>query len=578
MFTLELADDRQSTHTTSHTPSGHGAWRSRLRLASAMLWIAGSSVAHAQELPPPPPTLEVVPVVPAPAPETPPGPPAPSTAELEAEIARLRQQSDASRAELHRLEQELGALRARQEVHETSTARAQKPPPGTVSGVPTRYHSGAFGPSTPVAPDADHQPIVQARYGYNGDATGPLGGGGHFKAATADDEFSVAVTAQITVDGTFFNHNKMPTDEQGFNIPFARLYLYGNVTKMVSYQVGVQGFLGTFNLLDAFFSWHLYKNLTLRFGKGLTPPLYEYFSFNPALEPVITNSPLFQLAAKRPIGVMLTGTLAKERLGFWAGVSNSGTSLFGNLDNNVDFNTHVEFNPFRGERWKNGFLEGLGLGAGFSVGKQRYALDQTSIAFTNNGEATTNPSFVTVVGIPWYVYNDDVRTDGQRFRLAPHLYYFGRVSLLGEYMFHRRDLTNGTRGGMSTQHAYYVNGSVWLTGERDFKGTAFQAYATVDPRRPLARGSRGPGAFQLAGQWSQFFAGDRDIERGLVDDTRSTTRMDNVMAGLNWWPNKHVRITVNYVKTWFDEAIPIRSRGPNLSSYQTAWFRFALFL
>jgi phosphate-selective porin len=51
-----------------------------------------------------------------------------------------------------------------------------------------------------------------------------------------------------------------------------------------------------------------------------------------------------------------------------------------------------------------------------------------------------------------------------------------------------------------------------------------------------------------------------------------------VMAGLNWWPNKHVRLTVNYVRTWFDEAVPVRRTGSDLKSYQTAWFRFAAFL
>ena len=257
-------------------------------------------------------------------------------------------------------------------------------------------------------------------------------------------------------------------------------------------------------------------------------------------------------------------------------MSNSGASLFGNVDNNVDYNGALDITPFRGERWNNRFAEGLGAGLGFSVGKQRYALSQTSIAFTNNGEATTNPSFVTVVGLPWYVYNDNVRADGLRYRVTPHLYWFGRVSVLGEYMWHRRELTDGTAGGKSTQHAYYVNGSVWLTGEKDFKGTGFQGYATMEPKRPLARGSRGPGAFQLAGQWSQFFAGTRDIERGLVDRERSTSRMDNLMVGLNWWPNKYVRASVDYVNTWFNHAIPLRASG-ELSSYRTAWFRFAMF-
>ena len=142
----------------------------------------------------------------------------------------------------------------KQEAHGNAIAKSQPPPPGTVSDVPTRYHSGAFGPSKPERPDADDFPVVRARYGYHHDATGPLGGGGFFGASTADEKYTINITNQITIDGTFFNHNKLPTNEQGFNVPFARLFVFGNITKQLSYQVGTQGFLGTFNLLDVFFS------------------------------------------------------------------------------------------------------------------------------------------------------------------------------------------------------------------------------------------------------------------------------------------------------------------------------------
>ena len=528
-----------------------------------------------------------------------------TAAELLDEIRRLRREVGETkqlREEVRHLREEVDTLRAAQSPPAPAVdtppakappAAAAQPPVPTPSkvasappksqttasrGIPTRYHSGAFGPPKPAKPTDDNFPITRARYGYNHNATGPLGGGGYFSFSTADDEYSINLTNQLTVDGTFFSQNGLPTDEQGFNIPFTRTYLYGNITKDLSYQIGTQGFLGTFNLLDAWMAWHIMDNLTLRAGKGLAPPLYEYYAFSPALEPVITNSPLFQLAAKRPIGLMFSGTLLENRMQWWSGVNNSGASLFGNLDNNVDYNGALDFTPFRGDAWRQSLWEGLGGGVGFSAGQQHYLLSQSDIAFLNNGEATTNPSFVTVVGLPFYVYNPDISADGMRYRVAPHLYWFGQFSLLAEYMYHNRILSDGTNSGSSTQHAYYVNTSYWLTGERDFVGNGFQAYSTIEPLRPFSpsRGLFGSGAWQIASQWSQFFAGTADMRRGFVDLSRSTSQMDNLMVGVNWWPNKYVRCSFDYVWTWFNNPIPLQVNDLS-SGYQTAWMRFAMF-
>jgi phosphate-selective porin OprO/OprP len=521
------------------------------------------------------------------APAPPKEPPEPSVAppstleELRAELERMRhellrqeqvnEQVRTLQAEVSRLKSEVVALK------EAQADEPSKAPSARATGVPERYHSGAFAPETHEARDDEGIPIVSARYRYNYDGKGPMGGGGYFSIGTADDKFTVKLTNLFTIDATFFNKNGLETNQQGFTIPFARTYLYGNITKYLSYQVDTQASLGTFNILDLFIAWHITQKLTLRAGKALTPPVYEYYGFKPPLEPVITTSPVAQLAAKRPIGLVMSGVLWDNRVQWWSGVTNSGASLFGNLDNNVDYNGAFTITPFRG-RWKGRRVEGLGTGLGFSVGKQRYRLAQTGIAFTNNAEATTNPNFVTVVGLPFYNYKEDVRADGLRYRVAPHIFYFGRFSLLAEYLFHRRELTDGVNGGKSTQHAYYINGSFWLTGERDYKGTGFQGYASMVPRRPLSvrRGQRGWGAWQVAAQWSQFFAGTLDIRRGLVDRETSTSKMDNVMVGLNLWPNKYLRLSVDYVRTWFNHPVPLAREGTQ-SMIQLAWARVAMF-
>jgi phosphate-selective porin OprO/OprP len=325
-------------------------------------------------------------------------------------------------------------------------------------------------------------------------------------------------------------------------------------------------------------SWHINDYVTMRAGRGLTPPVYEYYSFSPALEPVIANSPMFQLAGKRPVGVMFSGMLWKQRIQWWSGLSDSGTGLYGNIDRNVDYNGAFDLTPFRGDEWTGTIWEGIGGGFGLSSGTQNYKLNQPGITFVNNGESTTNPVFVTPVGIPFFVFNQNIWAMGNRTRVAPHVYWFGRFSVLAEYMNFSRELTDGRVSGQSTQTAYYVNMSYWLTGERDFVGNGFQSYSTIEPLRPFipSRGEYGPGAWQLAGQWSEFNTGTADFARGFVDRTRSTNQNRNLQIGVNWWPNKYTRFSLDWVWSGFNNPIPVNGPMP-ISQYNTAWFRFAMF-
>ena len=498
--------------------------------------------------------------------------------ELLQELRSLRKEVEAARNEARQatqlkeqvdhLQGELSAIRQSQ----ANAAATGGGGGGSNKESPILHASGG----DPGAAARDTEDLeLKATYKYQV-GKGALGGGGYTRLSDRDGEFSVNLTNQITVDGTFFDRARLPTKEQGFNIPFARTFLYGNVTKNWKYQVGTQGFLGTFNLLDLWMSYSFGDALTIRAGKGLTPPLYEYYSFSPAMEPVVTNSPLFQLAAKRPIGVMFLGNVLGKRVQYWSGVTNGGSSNYYNLDRNVGYNGAVDFTPFQDPDHP---LNGLGGGVSFSASTERYLLNQgNSVNYTNNGEATTNSSFVTSSGIPFFSYNPGVRANGNQTRVAPHIYYYGRFSVLAEYMDFSRELAEGTTSARSTQRGFYVNLSYYLTGESDFKGNGFQGYATVEPLRPWipSRGQFGPGAWQVAAQFAELNVGTSDFAHGFADPAKSTNRLDQVMAGLNWWPNKYTRLTFDYVWTGLNRPIAIVGPGP-IDTFGTAWFRFAMF-
>ncbi len=437
--------------------------------------------------------------------------------------------------------------------------------------------------SCPPATASDSFPI-QAAYKYNS-------GGGYLSVFSPASDFTLNLQNQVTLDGTFHDRS-VNTTEQGFNVPFYRTYLYGNITKNIDYQVSVQGFLGQFNVLDAWGNFRYDDRLNFRVGRQLTPLLYEYYGWSPAWEPVITNSLLFQVAGKRQEGAMFWGRLLENKIQYQAGVFNGIPGAFVSLDHNVDFAGTITFTPFKGGPE---ILDSLCGGIGVETGYHNYALNDPRIGSANGaGEPTTNSSFITSTGIPFFSYTPNSRAAGNSNKGAPHLFWYGRFSLVGEYFVMNRQLSDALTGkaGDSVVTGYYVNASYFLTGER-YKGDGLGGYNTVTPLNPFMprKGIWGPGAWEVAAQISQLSIGQNDFNNGFVN-AGSTNRCDQLMVGLNWWPNKYVRWSFDWVLQEFNNPIQVgppstvtfpaggtitTNTGPLVNSLNVYWVRCAMF-
>ena len=428
-----------------------------------------------------------------------------------------------------------------------------------------------FGPTPMPGPCFDgcdeEEFSIEARYKYNF-------GGGYLSVFTPDEEFSLNLQNEVTLDGTFFDRPDMPTAEKGFNIPFLRTYLFGNVTENWQYQIATQSFLGQFNILDAFINWRFDDRLNIRAGRGLSPFLYEYYAFSPAWEPVINNSVLFQLAGKRQEGVMAWGNVRDKTIQYQAGIFNGISGAFYDLDRAVDFLGSLFWTPFADT--ESG-LASLGIGGSVQTGDHHYALNQTGSAWTNGaGEPTTNINYITSSGIPFFQYNTNTQADGNQTKFAPCLFWFGRFSVLTEYLHCTRRLSSGPVSGDTAQSGFYINTSYFLTGER-YTGNGLAGYTTISPLNPYrpGRGQCGPGAWEVACQISQLSLSNSNFAFTNTPNNYAS-RCDQLMLGLNWWPNKYTRLSLDNVWTWFDRAIPL---GPNpaVGQFNTVWCRVAMF-
>ena len=221
-----------------------------------------------------------------------------------AEIETLRQEVAATallKDEVESLRTQLQRLEERLPTRDAEPRLAQVPMPSEDVYVPS-VPFAAPQASTPPAglPSATHGSGLIGSYEYNF-------GGGYLQLQKRDKEFTFQIQNQMTFDGTFYSLEDANTFEKGFNIPFYRLYFMGNFLENWEYLASVQALLGSFNILDMYFGYKFSDELNVRVGHFLSPFLYEYWAFSPAWEPVITNSPLFQLAGKRQTGGMLWG-------------------------------------------------------------------------------------------------------------------------------------------------------------------------------------------------------------------------------------------------------------------------------
>ena len=484
-----------------------------------------------------------------------------AAAELEAlrqevaETALLKDEVESLRTQLQRLEERLPD-------HDAGPRLAQVPMPSEDAYVPSVPFAAPQAAAPPAGlPSATRGSDLVGSYNYNF-------GGGYLQLQKRDEEFTFQIQNQMTFDGTFYSLEDANTFEKGFNIPFYRLYFMGNFLENWEYLASVQALLGSFNILDMYFGYKFSDELNIRVGHFLSPFLYEYWAFSPAWEPVITNSPLFQLAGKRQTGGMLWGRLFDNVVQYQVGVFDGADGAYFDVDSHVDTIAEVTWTPFK----PNGVESWDSFGVGFSIqnGTQDYMLsDGSNFNFPfGNGEPTFNQNFVNSSGVPFFTYADDVAANGNRFKIAPQIFRFGQFSFLAEYVRWTRAITNGSTEIEEQIDAYYVNTSYFLTGER-YTGDGLLGYTTIEPLHDY-------GAVEVVSQFAQLELGNQSLTPGFAQPGQDATRLQQLMAGVNYWPNRYVRLSFDYVNVWTNRSVEVGS-GQFADNYGIWWGRAAAF-
>lgn len=253
------------------------------------------------------------------------------------------------------------------------------------------------------------------------------------------------------------------------------------------------------------------------------------------------------LTPNRDVGLMGHGAVGKGLLEYQAGIFN-GVPDGGNSESDVDSGKELAarlfVNPF-----KNGDsepLKGLGAGAAVTYGEQSGAGNLGS--YKTAGQET------------FFRYRSDVTAAGPHTRVSPQAYYYYRsFGLLGEWIRSAQEVSRGAASDRISNGGWQATASYVLTGEKN-------SYKGIDPARPFDPRKGGWGAWELAARYSRLDV-DATAFPTFANPDQSAESARAWAVGLNWYPNRNVKVMLDYERTAFVGGSPRGDRDDEHAAF-----------
>ncbi len=362
-----------------------------------------------------------------------------------------------------------------------------------------------------------------------------------FTMVGEDDTLKIGAWMQTDFRTFFKGH---PNNTQ-FLVRRARIDLKGSLDKLFGFRLmgEFEGDHGTnaANLKEGYVEYNQFPSFRIRVGQFKEPwglenmygDLWLDFLERPAVENFIRP--------EQDLGLMFFGKLFGKRLEYGVGLFNGSGTNVEEVNDDKDVAGRIALTPFAAS--DNTWMKHLTFGGSATYGKQAATLDGTG---PTTAVGTRYLTFVNPTA------GNDVTLNSYRSRFGGDLEWIvGPFSLKGEYAYTRfRDLTFA--GAVRAWRLHGVHGQITyvVTGENKSN------QGPVVPLHPFNPKEGHWGAVELAGR---FELGRSD--HGLIDAGFATGTDDLWAAtgGVNWYLNRHVRWSTNYIYTKFNE--PIANAG-----------------
>ncbi|MEW5755946.1 MAG: porin [Pseudomonadota bacterium] len=355
-----------------------------------------------------------------------------------------------------------------------------------------------------------------------------------FSIKSADGDYELRLRGYVQSDTRNFLDDDAHALSNTFLVRRARPSFEGTVAKSFDFRI-VPDFAGSsVSLIDAYAEVKYWPAATVRVGR-----------FKPALSLLRLQSdtqltfaeraPVTALTPDRDAGVQVEGGLVGGAVNYALGVFNGaadGASNSGDSADQKDVVARIFLQP-----WANdpGLLQGLGFGIAGSRGRQTGTSD-VGVVYRSTGQQTI------------FAYNGTgasaVSADGTHTRVVPQFhYYYNNIGIVGEYARSSQDVKSGTSSATLAHKGWDLELNWVVTGED-------ASYKGIKPKSVFVPGGEGAGAVELGLRVGALDIDD-DAFAVYADPAKSVTQARVAGAGVNWYLNSNVRLTLNYERTRF---------------------------
>jgi len=376
-----------------------------------------------------------------------------------------------------------------------------------------------------------------------------LGANG-FGFSSADSNFVATIHGLIQADSRTFSQDNHIQGNDSILLRRARPIISGTVFHDFDFMFvpdfgngtpGAASAATTPSIFDAYVNYRYSPWLQVEAGKFKAPVGLEQLQAD-----VVTSfnerSLVTDLVPNRDLGFELHGDIDGGVASYAAGVFNGvgdarNTSNIG-FQNNREFDGRLFVQPFKATSITA--LQNFGFGAGGSWGSSSI----TNTLGLPNTTGGTQAGYFTDGQQQFFAYTNGVVAAHTHWRLSPQAYYYyGPLSLLGEYAISDQDVRNGAHSADLHNTAWEISSGWVLTGEdATFNG--------VTPRHNFDPRNGGWGALQLVARYAELNV-DKAAFPFFADPKASASGAQAWSLGLNWYLNKNIRVNGSYSHTTF---------------------------
>jgi len=365
-------------------------------------------------------------------------------------------------------------------------------------------------------------------------------GVGGFGFSSADSNFVATLHGLVQLDSRTFLADHGINGNDGFLLRRARPIFSGMVFHDFDFQFTPDFGGNTVQIVDAYLNYRYRPELQLEAGKFKSPVGLEQLQSD-TVTAFNERSLATDLVPNRDLGAELHGDLFGGALSYAAGIFDgspdfSGTTTNSDYDDNKAFAGRIFAQPWKtsGVSW----LQGLGFGVGGS-----YEVDR---AATNTVGSGLTSGYTTDGQQKFFTYSSGTFANGTHWRISPQAYYYyGPLSLLGEYVISDQRVIKGAASADLQNTAWEISAGWVLTGEA-------ASYAGVTPKHPFDPRKGQWGAWQIVARYA-----DLDIDKAAFPNFASLATSASAAhawaAGVNWYLNKNIRVNASFSRTQFTD-------------------------